>query len=81
MHFAAACTECEWYARQEGKEYATYFGIRHSNDFGHRVEFREEYEDTTAYESCEPEELLRDRSVEGEERFDGDFNSEDRFTS
>ena len=78
MRFDAACTECEWYSRPVGKEYATYFGKRHSEDFGHRVEFKE---DANTYESCEPEELSRDRGDEGEEYFDGDYNSIDRFTS
>jgi hypothetical protein len=81
IHFTAACKECEWYLRQDSKEDAIHFGKRHSMDFGHRVEFKEEYEGANVYDSYESEELLQDRGDEPEEYLEGDFNSRYRFTS
>jgi hypothetical protein len=82
MDFVASCKECDWYFTQGSKEDITHFGKRHSKDFSHRIEFREEYEDdANAYEPYEAKELLQDRVDGGEQYFDDDFNSRDRFTS
>jgi hypothetical protein len=79
MDFVAVCKECEWFLTQGSKEDVTYFGKRHSKDFSHKVEFREEYEDDANV--YEPGELLQDKGNESEQYLDGDFNSRDRFTS
>lgn len=54
MGFVASCKECDWYFTQGSKEDIMYFGKRHSKEFSHRIEFREEYvDDANIYESFE----------------------------